>query len=526
MSFNNNFHEHFRTSSTSAKFTDIYSLSQSLNHNLSYSSFLNSVFLRYGNRPPYPYTVFQDIYQSNSYLPYQLPSSNNIVAQSLVAEKTDFSIDLYLQCLRQSIITDRKNKVIFLSSGWDSTAILALLVEKYGPKDIICITLRMAYHKSKQNIYSNPYEIEKVKAFADYFNVKQIFVDSDFNNDEKDLTNRINKLSVNSLYNVTAFNHQTLWNACESLGLDAEDTAVYAGEFSDGAHNWGFSQYMSTQHPDLGLRQYADKVRCYFMSPEFLKRVYANDFSLKTDFLTSWLLPNSLSFPKKHITETQFIQNYLSNLFFLDSRGPYLPLSHPYLDQGKTNASLEIFAESVVLPNLCSSLETIYSSYIALYRYTHWMSSTVHGLRVFAPKGYELIMPFGDESVLTLLSSMPTEFGRGLELRPTKYPLKKILKSFIDYPYKIQDGKHAYIYDDNQQINLCDPLLENSNFYDLLFTFYLNSTNSALCDALPYMAEIINNLSKDRTMRTCLTTAQVTAFLLLNHQANLLHVKK
>jgi hypothetical protein len=42
---------------------------------------------------------------------------------------------------------------------------------------------------------------------------------------------------------------------------------------------------------------------------------------------------------------------------------------------------------------------------------------------------------------------MPEDWGRGLDLNPTKYPLKKMLKDKIDYPYDYQKGAHSYTYD-------------------------------------------------------------------------------
>ena len=42
---------------------------------------------------------------------------------------------------------------------------------------------------------------------------------------------------------------------------------------------------------------------------------------------------------------------------------------------------------------------------------------------------------------------MPESWGRGLEMRPTKYPLKYMLKNKIDYPYHMQTGPHSYLYD-------------------------------------------------------------------------------
>jgi len=57
-------------------------------------------------------------------------------------------------------------------------------------------------------------------------------------------------------------------------------------------------------------------------------------------------------------------------------------------------------------------------------------------------------LPFWSSDLQDFLAKMPEEWGRGLDLNPTKYPLKKMLKDGkIDYPYDYQKGAHSYTYD-------------------------------------------------------------------------------
>jgi len=48
---------------------------------------------------------------------------------------------------------------------------------------------------------------------------------------------------------------------------------------------------------------------------------------------------------------------------------------------------------------------------------------------------------------------MPEEWGRGLDLNPSKYPLKKMLQDKLDYPYDYQKGAHSYTYDVDHSFN-------------------------------------------------------------------------
>ena len=63
--------------------------------------------------------------------------------------------------------------------------------------------------------------------------------------------------------------------------------------------------------------------------------------------------------------------------------------------------------------------------------------------------GFHLALPFWDSRIQEFLSGMPEYWGRGLDLNPTKYPLKWMLKNRIDYPYHLQKGPHSYLYDVN-----------------------------------------------------------------------------
>jgi hypothetical protein len=86
--------------------------------------------------------------------------------------------------------------------------------------------------------------------------------------------------------------------------------------------------------------------------------------------------------------------------------------------------------------------------YLHLYNRFHWQGGTVRSLQVMAD--YYLLstdLPFWNANIQNFLSKMPEKWGRGLDLNPTKYPLKKMLKEKIDYPYSYQEGPHSYTYD-------------------------------------------------------------------------------
>jgi hypothetical protein len=99
--------------------------------------------------------------------------------------------------------------------------------------------------------------------------------------------------------------------------------------------------------------------------------------------------------------------------------------------------------------------KNLYSIIIRLYNCFHWQSTQVR-CTINAPRFFNIktCVPFRDQNVLNFLSKMPENWGRGLELRPTKYPLKKILEDKkLNYPFQLQLGPHSYLYDTDPNWN-------------------------------------------------------------------------
>ena len=104
--------------------------------------------------------------------------------------------------------------------------------------------------------------------------------------------------------------------------------------------------------------------------------------------------------------------------------------------------------------------ETVYSWILHLYNNFHWQGSTVKCYHATAwDNNLNLTMPFWDKRLQWFLSKMPENWGRGLELRPTKYPLKWMIENKIEYPKHLQVGPHSYIYDVNPNFSFKTELL-------------------------------------------------------------------
>ena len=68
--------------------------------------------------------------------------------------------------------------VVYLSSGWDSTSILAGLAHIYGKKKVVALTSRATH--SKRAGTHNIYEVERAKKIAKAIGIQHHIVDTDF----------------------------------------------------------------------------------------------------------------------------------------------------------------------------------------------------------------------------------------------------------------------------------------------------------------------------------------------------------
>ena len=60
------------------------------------------------------------------------------------------------------------------------------------------------------------------------------------------------------------------------VASNSNGEAVFSGEISDGAHNFGFSQMLTVlEHPVHEFREYSDKMASYLFGPTFLKSIWS-----------------------------------------------------------------------------------------------------------------------------------------------------------------------------------------------------------------------------------------------------------
>jgi hypothetical protein len=353
--------------------------------------------------------------------------------------------NLFLEHLKRTV--SEEGAMVYLSSGWDSTAILAGLVHLFGKNKISALIGRMKY--SDRSGCCNQIEINKARKIANYYNIKLDIVDFDLTFRDKEYFNSLRKkMRSHQLYAMTSYTHDKLANmACN---LTQNNKTIFAGEISDGAHNLGFSQYATIFHPSYGFREYSDKMASYLFGPTFLSLLINGEFTKDPVYKLFKERISDATFDEIAKTDEGIKLQLLTSFFLRNARLPLWSLDNEEFLTLKGRECYTREMQEKYLLEIAKDLDinSIFSVYLHLYNRFHWQGGTVRSLQVMADY-YSLNtdLPFWDSHLQSFLSKMPEDWGRGLELRPTKYPLKKMLKEKIDYPYSYQEGPHSYTYD-------------------------------------------------------------------------------
>ena len=353
--------------------------------------------------------------------------------QDYPESKHDEYADIFLSHLKESASED--GNLVFLSSGWDSTSILAGLVHTIGRDKVGGVIGRMKF--SERSGCCNQIEIDKAKKFAEYYNIKLHVVDFDLTKkDEKYFKSLRMKMRKHQLYSMTAFTHNKL--AIKASELITKNETIFAGEISDGAHNLGFSQYATIFHPSHGFREYSDKMASYLFGPTFLSLLmngeYADDPIYK---LFKSRIGDNIIFDEVKSTPEDIKLQLLTSLFLRDARFPFWSLDNSNLLTSQGVKSYTVSMQKTYLSDIAKNMDinNIYASYLFLYNSFHWQGSTVRSLQTMSD--YYLLntdLPFWNSDLQEFLAKMPEE-------------------NKLDYPYDYQKGAHAYTYDVDDSFN-------------------------------------------------------------------------
>ena len=360
-------------------------------------------------------------------------------------------------------------KILFMSSGWDSLMILKLLIERYGIKRVKPIIARLKFSKSTKNF--NQYELDKAKKICDHFNIKLNYIDVDYKKIQSYINETKEVSNEKMLTGTFAFflHYRLIKQGIKKFG--AAD--FFSGEISDGSHNFGFSQYLTlVDNQNNGYREYCDKMMNYLFGPTFFNIVLKKNFLNDTifTFLTNKL---KIKIKKIKLNQKDVFKNFMQSMFAINNRFPLNSEISQFLNKKKQKEYLDTFNKNYLNNIQFKNNSQIYSCYLYLYNKFHWQGSTVRPAYHIAYNfSSNFINIFWNASTQKTLSTMPESFGRGLELRPTKFPEKEILKQSIDVD-KLNVGPHSYLSDTSD----ADPYFEvlyNSQYRKIIEKTFKN----------------------------------------------------
>ena len=388
------------------------------------------------------------------------------ISKDLTEKDLNKYSDYLIEAIRARASED--GNIVYLSSGWDSTSILAILVHLFGKSKTRCLIGRMVY--SNRNGCVNQFEIDRAQAVADYFGVELVIQDWDYTKNVKVDVDELKPLANAHQFNIlTAITQWYLAKGAKEMAKGGE--VVFCGEMSDGAHNFGFSQYVSIHHPaSFDFREYSDKMASYLFGPTFLNQMQKGNHEDDPVWKIYSNIYKNTNFDKLASGDKN-IANQMLYSFFLS--GGRIPLYSKTNNKLLTKYGIEEFTKEsteVYLKEFEGKVDSsnLYSHYLHLYNSFHWQGSTVAPLEYTLQEfGMKCMLPFHDKKIIDFLSTMPENFGRGLDLNPVKYPLKWMLKNIIDYPTHLQVGPHSYLYDVIPGFSLIGEIINDSSFTNL-----------------------------------------------------------
>jgi len=340
--------------------------------------------------------------------------------------------------------SDIENWVLF-SGGWDSTIMLATIYKHLDKSKIKPIVTRVLLPNGK---CYNPYEVSKSQKISSRYGLKCEVADVWLGSEN--IYDHISGISSNLRSNILFDWMPSFYAMAEIIKKKGKKgAAIFYGGFSDALHNFGFSQYSSLPYISYDFREYSDKMRNYLYSPSFLAKVL--DSSHEKDFLFKlfWWHANSEQDLVKNSDSNDAILNYLLSFIISDFRIPFARIARETIFNEDARASFKKWLHDNYFKEAAENINpgNMYFYLIQLYKYFHLQGSQYRVIQSsFEGSGFHPRLPFLDMQLAEFLAQMPENWGRGLEWRQIKYPLKQYASRSLDIPVDIIESDfHSYI---------------------------------------------------------------------------------
>lgn len=371
----------------------------------------------------------------------------------LSGKMDETGLDRYAEILENAVLSrsSQSENWVYISGGWDSTIILGVLRKYFDSAHVRAVV--QAFQFSDGRCY-NPYEVDKAVEIAGHYEVPVEVVTTDLAdvNLARIWQDNAQARRSNLTYDwLPAF--PIMANSVREKGK--RDAAVFVGSFADALHNFGFSQYVSLPYLNYDFRHYSDKMRCYLYSPSFLKKVIDNTF--EDDFaykLFKWHYSKARFVNVSEMSRNERVFEYLLSFVMSGSRLPFACTDNESIFLNDADVSFKEWLYNNYFKSAVEQItcESMYFWLIWLYQHFHLQGNEKSALNAsLRASGQRPCWPFYDLRLVRFLQMMPEDWGRGLEWRPIKYPLKYYGCEKLRIPYEIVESSfHSYI-DETEQ---------------------------------------------------------------------------
>ena len=416
----------------------------------------------------------------------------------------DSDLETYTEILQNSILSqasDIENWVL-ISGGWDSTIMLATLCKHIDKDKIKPIVGKLLLPDGR---CYNPYEVSKAQKIAAYYDLECEVADTWMSNDK--IVKQISSLSTNLRSNLLYQWMPGFYAISKIISKKGKKGGtVFYGAFSDALHNFGFSQFISLPYLSYDFREYSDKMRNYLYSPSFLTKVLNSSYEDDFIFKLFWWHANSEHDLAINNNQNDALFNYLLSFIISDLRIPFAPIASEKVFKEEAQESFKkwlydnYFSEAVENINT----ENMYFYLTHLYKYFHLQSYDNSIIQnSFEGTGYHPCLPFLDARLAEFLAAMPEDWGRGLEWKQIKYPLKQYAYRHLDVPVDIIESDfHSYIdekEDDERLLDWRGEMVNNSP----LGTNWRDSSAQEVVDKIFYESDFDIEAIKERLSNPC-----------------------
>jgi len=337
--------------------------------------------------------------------------------------------------------------VVMNSGGWDSTSIVYLLRENFEAKDVNSVVIEVML-SDKQSF--NVYEVDKVKRISQHFGIKTETVTVDYS-DKSVIDAWVRNLEHMRNNHVYFWMHHLKLADEVGMGMGI-GKSIFSGEASDSIHNFGFSQFVSVNYDNMFLREYADKAKNYLYGPTFFDKVESGMYSDDKVHQFFKYYYGAERFDEANMQDkTERLNRYLQSFILSYPRVPFSKWQNQFIASEQLNKEYASHLNTTYFSKITDevSATNLYSNLLSVYKDFHFHSAQIEITTVgYGKHGLSCRMPFLDMKMVEYMAQMPESWGRGLEIRTTKYPLRYLANErWSKMPLNIleEGGPHSYI---------------------------------------------------------------------------------